>query len=87
MLTVIDIDEATIEAEAVALKWEREFQAAFTRPLQVMQATMSMLSLPPDLHGSVRGGDVKLAQRGTQRAEKMRRENTRRNNGKSVKSV
>jgi hypothetical protein len=79
MLTVIDIDEATIEAEAVAKQWEREFQAAFTRPLQVMQATMSMLAVPPELSGSVRGGDLKLAQRGTQRADKMRR-----NYGKSV---
>jgi hypothetical protein len=70
MLTVIDIDEATIEAEAVAQQWEREFQSAFTRPLQVMQATMSMLAVPPEFGQLVEGP---LGARAQTRSEKMRR--------------
>jgi hypothetical protein len=72
MLTVIDIDEATIEAEAAAQQWEREFQDAFTKPLQVMRATMSMLAVPPEF-GKLAEGP--LSARAQARSEKMRMNN------------
>lgn len=73
MLTVIDIDEATIEAVATAKQWEREFQEAFTRPVQVMQATMSLLAVPPEFGKMIEG---QLGARAQRRSEKMRAQNS-----------
>lgn len=82
MLTVIDIDEAAIEAEAVVKKWEAEFVQEFTRPLLVMQATMSMLAVPPEFGQLVEGP---LSVRAQARSEKMRmKNNPRRTYGKPV---
>lgn len=73
MLTVIDIDEATLEAEATAEQWEQEFQRAFTGPARTLQAVQSFLSLPPEMAALVQG-DRNLIERGRGRAETLRRE-------------
>jgi hypothetical protein len=70
MLTVIDLDEAQIEAEAQAQQWEQDFQRAFNAPMLRMQAVMSLLALPDEMRSIVRGP---LAEQGQQRVEKMRR--------------
>lgn len=68
MLTIVDVEEAGIEAEAIAAQWEQEFIRNFTVPLVRMQAVMGLLSLPPEVRAGVGG---RLAGPAKQRIERM----------------
>ncbi len=72
MLTTIDVDEAALEAEAIAQDWEAEFQRAFQAPLILARSLQAMLALPAEMRPLVQGDPKRLARVG-QRLERMRR--------------
>lgn len=45
MVTILDIDEMTVLAQARAEQWEQDFQAEFREPELVMQGVMAHLQM------------------------------------------